>query len=192
LSKAGAREVAQVLHALAQRLAEPLDLDANRLGWALFSRYLRLVAVGVAAVLVLGFTAVYLHRRAHPNLAYHCSVVASSSNAWAPDPNRLVDGIVEVMGLHTNGGEQQWVVLDLGAVKRFDEIVVYNRPDCCEERAVPLRVEVSSDNQSYSLIAERLESFDKWTVGGLHTAGRYVRLSNTPPNFLHLAEVEIY
>jgi F5/8 type C domain len=104
----------------------------------------------------------------------------------------LVDGITDVMGVHTNGGEQQWVVIDLGAVKKFKRIVVYNRPDCCAERAVPLKVEVSNDNQNYTQIAERAESFDKWTIKDLDAEYRYIRLKNTPPNFLHLAEVEVY
>jgi hypothetical protein len=36
------------------------------------------------------------------------------------------------------------------------------------------------------------EIADKWTAKGLRAEGRYVRLLNTPPNFFHLAEVEIY
>jgi hypothetical protein len=173
-------------------LAEPLDFEAHRLGWALWRRWSRLAIAAVMVAVVVGVVATWLQKVSNVNLALHCHVSASSTNGWAPDANKLVDGITDVMGVHTNGGEQQWVVIDLGAVKKFDRIVVYNRPDCCAERAVPLKVEVSNDNQNYTQIAERTESFDKWTVKNPDAEYRYIRLKNTPPNFLHLAEVEVY
>ena len=76
--------------------------------------------------------------------------------------------------------------------QKIKKIVVSNRPDGYEERAVPLKVEVSKDNQNYTQVAERKETFDKWTARGLNAEGRYIRMKNTPPNFFHLAEVEIY
>jgi hypothetical protein len=57
---------------------------------------------------------------------------------------------------------------------------------------VPLKVEVSNDNQNFRQITERTEVFDKWSADDLHAEGRYLRLKNTPPNLFHLAEVEVY
>jgi hypothetical protein len=193
LRRAEREQFAATVHDLVLQLADPLDREANRLGWALFARWSRLALASVTVALVIGLGAVGLHIRLSPaNIALHRPVLASSTNDWAPDPNKLTDGITDVMGVHTNSGGQQWVVIDLGDVKKFQKLVVYNRPDCCSERAVPLRVEVSDDQKNYSVIAERQEPFDIWTVTGLHAKGRYIRLSNTPPNFLHLAEVEVY
>jgi hypothetical protein len=55
-----------------------------------------------------------------------------------------------------------------------------------------MKIEVSNDNVNWKQIAERKETFDKWTAKNLKAEGRYVRLKNTPPNYFHLAEVEIY
>jgi hypothetical protein len=150
----------------------------------------------VALVLVLAgsFGGKYLAKKfGKPNLALHAAVTTSSQfPGQGMDHSLLVDGDPDTLGFHTMDGGNQWVVIDLGKVQKFDKIVVYNRPDGFEERAVPLKVEVSKDNQNYKQIAERRESFDKWTVKGLHAEGRYIRMKNTPPNFFHLAEVEVY
>lgn len=192
LSSKERERFAAALHDFVLSLTEALDAEAERLDWALFARWSRLALAGVMVAVVVGLAAMGLYKRIVPNLALHRPVSASSTNAWAPDPNGLTDGITDVMGVHTNAGGQQWLVIDLGEVKEFDTVVVYNRPDCCAERAVPLRIQVSSDNRSYTQIAKRDESFDTWTATNLHAKGRYVRLENTPPNFLHLAEVEVY
>jgi hypothetical protein len=186
------KSFAVAVHDFAMDLAEPLDLAAHRLGWALFARWVRVSLAGLVAVAFIWFAASWLLERSSPNLALHRPVAASSTNGYGPDPNKLVDGITDEIAFHSNAGDQQWVVIDLGEVKKFDKIVVYNRPGCCAERAVPLKVEVSDDNQNFKQIAERVEIFDKWKARDLNAEGRYVRLKNTPPNFFHLAEVEIY
>ncbi len=182
------------LHDLVMRLAEPLEFEANRLGRALFARWSRVFVVGVALAVGLGFFGKWLNAKLEgPNLALHCAVTTSSQYpGQGVDHTLLVDGDPDTLGFHTNDGGQQWVVIDLGKVRKFHKIVVYNRSDGYEERAVPLKVEVSKDNINYAQIAERKKTFDKWTVKGLHAEGRYVRLKNTPPNFFHLAEVEIF
>lgn len=183
---------ARHLHDLVRNLLAPLELAAHGLSRALFARWSRVAALGVLLTIVVGYSTNWMLAKLRPNLALHRPVSASSLNGYGPDPSRLVDGITDEIGFHTNGGEQQWVVVDLGEVKRFDKIVVYNRPGCCAERAVPLKVEVSNDNRDFKEIAERVEVFHKWTAADLQAEGRYVRLRNTPPNFFHLAEVEIY
>jgi hypothetical protein len=180
------------LRELAQDLIEPLEVEANRLAWAVFARWSRIAVFATLLLAMLAWAGSWVRAKMSPNLAFHRPVFASSLNGYGPDATRLVDGITDEIGFHTNGGDQQWVVIDLGDVKKFDKIVVYNRPDCCGERAVPLKVEVSNDNRSFTQIAERSEVFDKWTVNHLRTEGRYIRLKNTPPNYFHLAEVEVY
>jgi hypothetical protein len=184
--------VARSLRDLVGALIASLEWEANRLGWALFARWSRIVVVGLLLLTLVGIAASWVGRRSHPNLARHRSVSASSLNGYGPDPSRLVDGITNEIAFHTNGGDQQWVVIDLGEVRRFEKVVVYNRPGCCADRAVPLKVEVSYDNLSFRQIAERTEVFEKWSAKNLHAEGRYLRLKNTPPNFFHLAEVEVY
>jgi hypothetical protein len=182
------------LHDLVMRLAEPLEIEANRLGRALFARWSRVLVVGLVLALGVGFTGKWLGKKlGGPNIALHAVVTVSSQYPnQGVDHSLLVDGDPETLGFHTLDGGQQWAVIDLGKVRKFNKIVVYNRPDGFEDRAVPLKVEVSKDNQNYTQVAERKETFDKWSAKGFHAEARYVRLKNTPPNFFHLAEVEIY
>jgi hypothetical protein len=185
---------AESVHDLVMRLAEPLEMEANRLGRALFSRWARVLL----AVLIVGGAVFWTGNKiaakfAKPNIALHRPVTVSSQfPGQGLDHTLLVDGDHDNLGFHTNIDPQSWVVIDLGEVKKFDKIVVYNRADGFEERAIPLKIEVSNDNVNWKQIAERKETFDKWTAKHLKAEARYVRLKNTPPNYFHLAEVEIY
>jgi len=181
------------LHQLAEALAAPLHTEANRLGLALVSRWTRVAVVGVVLAAGLGLGGNWLvGKLSGPNIALHKTVTTSSQFPWdGKEPAKLVDGDTDNMGFHTNNDGQQWVVIDLGSVKKFDKIIVYNRPEY-QDRAVPLKVEVSKDGQDYKQIAERKETFDRWKVKGLRSEGRYVRFKNPPGNYLHLSEVEIY
>jgi hypothetical protein len=187
-------ECATGLHDLVMRMAEPLEIESNRLGRALFARWSRLILVGAALALGLGFAGNWASKKfGRPNIALHAAVTTSSQYpGQGTDHTLLVDGDPDTLGFHTQEGSQQWAVIDLGKVHKFNKIVVYNRADGFEERAVPLKIEVSNDNVTYNQVAERKEKFDKWTVRGLHAEARYVRLKNTPPNYFHLGEVEIY
>jgi hypothetical protein len=182
------------LHDLVMRLAEPLEVEAHRLGRALFARWSRVLAVAVVLFLAVGMGGRWVSKKLDgPNLALHAAVSTSSQfPGQGTDHTLLVDGDPDTLGFHTLEGAQQWVVIDLGKVCKIKKIVVYNRPDGYEERAVPLKVEVSKDNQTYTQVAERKETFDKWTARRLHAEARYIRMKNTPPNFFHLGEVEVY
>ena len=185
---------ASVVHGLASSLSEPLELQANRLGRALFARWSRMTGAALLLALFLGAAGIWLDKKfGTPNIALHCPVTISSQYpTQGTDHRLLVDGDRENMGFHTGSGSQQWVVIDLGWIRKFNNVVVYNRFDGYQERAVPLKLEVSKDNKNFTLLRERKETFDKWKAKDLHAEGRYLRLSNTPPNFFHLAEVEIY
>ena len=185
---------ADSVHDLVMRLAEPLEFEANLLGRALFSRWARVMV----AVLIVGGAFGWVGNKvaskfAKPNVALHRPVTTSSQFPGQGTAHTLlVDGDHDNLGFHTNIDTQSWAVIDLGAVKKFDRIVVYNRADGFEERAVPMKIEVSNDNTNWTQVAERKETFDKWTAKKLHAEARYVRLKNTPPNYFHLAEVEVY
>jgi hypothetical protein len=182
------------LHGLAVGLSAPLECEAGHLGSALFARWLRVTVAVLLLAGLFGVVGAWLDKKyGKPNLAFHRPVTVSSQFATEGTDHRLlVDGDRDNLGFHTESNGQQWVVIDLGAVRKFDKVVVYNRSDCCQERAVPLRLEVSKDNQKFTFLRQWQDVSDKWTAKGLQAEGRYVRLLNTPPNFFHLAEIEIY
>jgi hypothetical protein len=182
------------IHRLITRLIAPLDVEANRLRFALLVRRLRVGVTAAVMLLLLGLAGDKIAAKfAKPNLALHRPVsISSQYPGTPPDGAALVDGVRDILAFHTNSGPQQWALIDLGAVTKFDKIVIYNRPDGQHQRAVPLRIEVSNDAKTFSPLRERKETFDSVTFKGLNAQARYVRLLNTPPNYFHLAEVEIY
>jgi hypothetical protein len=182
------------LHNLVAKLIEPLEFEASRLGRALFARWTRVTIAGVVALAVVGFLVNWIASfMAKPNIALHSGVeVSSQYPGEGMDHTLLVDGDHSNLGFHTNCEGEQFVIIDLGAIRKFDKVVVYNRADGFQERAVPLKLEVSRDHQNFQLRAVKKEVFDKWTVSGLKAEARYLRLKNTAPNCFHLAEVEVY
>jgi hypothetical protein len=188
------RYLASGLRKLSAVLTDPLEFEANRVGRVLFVRWARIGAAAVAAIgLVLSAYGAYAKATAKPNIALHRPVTISSQfPGEGTDHDLLVDGDTTNLGFHTTAGPNQFVVIDLGTVKPISKVVVTNRADCCQERAVPLNLEVSNDGTSYHKIAERRELFDTWTADKLNTKARYVKLSLGASNFLHLSEVEVY
>ena len=64
-----------------------------------------------------------------------------------------MDGDLTNLGFHTIEAPNQNVTIDLGKVRRIFRVVVYNRADCCQQRAVPLKIEVSQDNKKFRQVA---------------------------------------
>ena len=183
--------VAGAMACLAKGLCEPLDRDVRRVGGVLFLRWLKtsvalLVAIG-------GLTLAIVKVTARPNLALHRPVtVVTPHPEHGRDSSLLVDGDVTNLGFHTIDAANQNVTIDLGRVQRISRVVVYNRSDCCKERAVPLKIEVSEDGGKFRKVAERKEQFDKWKADFPSTKARYVRLTDMSTAAFHLAEVEVY
>lgn len=93
---------------------------------------------------------------------------------------------------HTRTESSPWVSFDLGAGASIERIRVRNRPDCCQERAVPLVVECSLDEVTWREVARRNAPYFSWTATFPRTASRYVRLRVPRESVLHLAEVEMW
>ena len=188
------RYLASALRKLALALSEPLEREASLVGRVLFTRWAR---IGAAALVLLAIawpiSGAIEKKFAKPNIALGRSVTSSSQFADAAlDHPLLVDGDRTNLGFHTKNAPNQWVMIDLGSTQNISRVVVYNRVDCCQERAVPLRLEVSDDGINFKTVVDRTEEFEVWTAKGLDAKGRYLRLRHLGANFLHFAEVEVY
>lgn len=188
------RHLASALRKMATALSDPLEREAALLGRVLFMRWAR---IGGAVLVVLAAAwaiwGAIDKQFAKPNLALGRPVTISSQYGdVATDHTLLVDGDKTNLGFHTENGPNQWVTIDLGSPKNITKVVVYNRSECCQERAIPLRLEVSEDGTNYRKVADRTEEFDVWTAKGFSEKARYVRLRHLGSNFLHFSEVEIY
>ena len=187
------RAAARVLRVVTRALLAPLAADARLVPRVWLARWLRigLSAAAVLAVLLAGFFRYVVAT----NLALHRPVTVSSSysEGGVPyDPKAVVDGNTSNIGFHTQRGGQQYVTIDLGTAHRIRTVVAYNRTDCCGEKAIPLRIEVSENGTAYREVALRSKPFDVWKATFSPVDARYVRLTSLSGDYFHLAEVEVY
>lgn len=91
---------------------------------------------------------------------------------------------------HTESDASPWVEYDLGAPTALREVTVENRSDCCDERAIPLLVEVSDDQLTWKSVASRNEPFSRVVLGFNPVTARYLRLRVNKPGYMHLEGVE--
>ncbi len=194
LSEEETREATDALGQFARQLHRGLASDVDRLRRTMLLRWLRIgLASSVVAAGVWGIAVLAGPPAPGTNLALHRRVTTSSAFPNEPAKGaQLVDGNRTNIGFHTNKGANQFVIIDLGSVERVSRVDVYNRVDCCKERAVPLRIDVSRDQKDYRQVAMRDDPFEVWQANFPPTKARYVRLTDLKNDYFHLMEVEVY
>jgi hypothetical protein len=135
-----------------------------------------------------------------PNLALNRPAKQSSTSQWsqANDAQGAVDGNVSGgFGFHTESQPNPWWQVDLGAVRALTEIRIFNRRDCCSERARTLQVLLSNDGVSWRRVYSNPGTIFgadgaplRVSVKGL--SARFVRLQLAEANYLHLDEVQVF
>jgi hypothetical protein len=91
----------------------------------------------------------------------------------------------------TEAGYEPWVEIDLGAPKTVQRVDVANRSKCCQDRAVPLVIELSTDQKTWSQVARKDEEFNSWTAKFRPKVARFVRLKVLRNSYLHLKSVAV-
>jgi hypothetical protein len=180
------------MRAVAESLAMPLAEAAfglRRLLWV--RRVWWSLALLVGGALVWGAVAAVARR---PNLALHRPVSVSDRDpVFGVDPQQVVDGDRSNLGFHTSSRANTTLTIDLGAVKSLTRAVVFNRADCCQERAGPLSLQLSTDGSAYETMGRRTDAFLEWSVPfAAGTKARYVRVVHESKDIFHLSEVEVY
>lgn len=142
------------------------------------------------------------------NLALGSSATQSSTQGpeWgadkAIDGNRSGDVTADSL-TQTFSEPEAWWELDLGSEANIEEVVLWNRTDCCAARLSNFEVFVSSDPfTSTSLAATQAQpgvtGYPIATLGSpsitipVNRAGRYIRVQLTGTEILTLAEVEVH
>jgi len=144
------------------------------------------LVVGAATLLVAN-----LHRKAAPTLTKDALVTLSSRDPSSPDPAHVIDGDTFQLGFQTQSQQGPWVQLDLGSEKLVHHVVVYNRLDCCRERAVPLVIKLSHDGSSFTQVARVEDPFDRWDAKIPPQNARFVRAELLKFDILHFNEIEV-
>lgn len=93
---------------------------------------------------------------------------------------------------HTQEEDSPWFELDLGAPTSISAATVRNRTDCCQDRAIPLVLEVSDDQATWREVARRDAAFVTWNVEFPSQTARYVRARALRRTILHLDGVLVH
>lgn len=93
---------------------------------------------------------------------------------------------------HTQEEESPWFEIDLGAAASISAATVRNRTDCCQDRAIPLVLEVSDDKATWREVAKREAAFVTWNVEFPAQTARYVRARALRRTILHLDGVLVH
>lgn len=192
LSQTERRNLTAALTAHAWRLAGPLHEATRGTRTWLWRRTRRLLLLATPLVVLLGsilHTALKPHNWAR---GAKVSVIDEFPNPHT-DPAGLVDGDQLEVGFHTTVRTNSWVVIDLGQVRSISRVEIFNRRDCCHERAVPLLVQGGLDEKTFVDWGSRQHSFTHWTLRLAQPQRvRFIRLERKGRNAFHLAEVEAY
>jgi len=179
------------LRSIAFALGDPLENSARAARRQRAARLLRRAAVCCVLAAVLGWGLASALRR--PNLALRRPVAVQSSDPiFHINPAQVVDGDRTNLGFHTTTRDPKSVTIDLQVPRHIRRIDVYNRLDCCQDRAVPLSIEVSSDGQRFTRVAHRERRFALWKVKLSPLEVRWVRLVDEGDQAFHLSEIEVY
>jgi len=148
--------------------------------------------LGLAIVVTAAtFVVAELDHKIGPNLASGAIVMISSRDLASPDPAHVIDGDASLFAFHTRAEQNPWVLLDLRREKVVRHIIVYNRLDCCRERAVPLVLKVSHDSQNFTEVARMNEPFGKWDAEVPLQSTRFIRAELQKFGILYLNEIEV-
>jgi hypothetical protein len=184
VAEAGLRVVQALLEAV-----NPAERALSRLRW----RRVAVLATGFA--LLAGLTALIVSLMAPPARA---DIAANkpwrASSAYS---GYVASGVKPVVPeapafFCTNEDNEAWWLVDLQAPTRVDAATIVNRADCCLERATPLVLEVSLNNQTWREVSRRTELFRTWNPTFAPVSARYVRLRALRKTFLHMKDVRLH
>jgi hypothetical protein len=180
------------LRALALELFARREAPERQLARGVRAAWSRIVCVlATTTVVFVGATVLASHEALGPDLANGRPWKASSALMICDVKHATCGGKVTEIFFHTQEETSPWVSFDLGASKTVRRVDVRNRVDCCQERAVPLVVEVSEDEQQWTEVAARDETFSHWTARFVPIHARFVRLRVAKTTTLHLEGVAI-
>ncbi len=171
-------------------LLTALDVRARLIPRLQRERYARF-AGAVVAVAALAVLVPWLTHVLGPNLAEVAPWRTSSANGELPASGigfHPPEGRFNIF-FNTREEASPWIEFDLGAVRNVSYLSVNNRMDCCQERAAPLALEVSTDRTRWTEVVRQTERFYYWREWFAPRPARFVRLRALRPTQLHLGSV---
>lgn len=176
------------VHTLIARKVEP----ETRVGRLLLQRAVRTFgALALLAALIITLVVSIQRSRLQPDLAAGKPWRSSSTfETCKPQEHYCASAKTDIF-FHTLEEQEPWVEIDLKAPTGFAVVDVTNRSDCCPDRAVPLVIEVSNDQEKWREVARRTDTFAEWRAKFKPQKARYVRLRALRRTLLHLEKVAV-
>jgi len=188
------KATARRLHAFAERLIEPLagPQRARELTWI---RRVKLVSLGLVVLVGLGFAVRAFKAEYDLSMDMAPSASWTASSRYEPEctchsPEQSCESCPSFF-FCTAQEDRPSIVFDLHSLRTLSAVVVENRRDCCFDRALPLVVQVSTDQTHWKTVATRKEEFDTWRADFRTEEARWVKLYVARRDFLHLAKVQL-
>jgi len=186
-------ELATRLAGFVSELLNPLRSERVRVARILMLRLVRLGSVALAlAALSIGIWKARGWYDEWRDLAPRASWTTSSLYpvGGCPQPAQTCKESPYYF-FHTYQEDSPFVLFDLGKEKTLSSVVIENRLDCCNDRAVPLLIEVSSDNRRWKKVKRRDAVFTTWKAKFPAVRARYVKIRVQGPGILHLSRVRL-
>jgi hypothetical protein len=182
------------LHTFAERLIEPLAAPERAQERAWVVRFQWFIAA-VVVLIALGFVGRSLKQQhdLKSDLAPSASWKASSHfepECACESPEQSCAACPNFF-FCTAAEDHPFIVFDLHSIQSLSGVVVDNRRDGYTERAVPLVVQVSADKKHWKTVAKRTEDFTTWRADFETERVRWVKLSVSRHDFLHLSKVRL-
>lgn len=148
-------------------------------------------ALGVLSLLVIAWPRVLDRWYDRQDLArgkpWTASSLAEEDNCESP-AQRCGNGS---FFFHTKREKDPWLMVDLESTQRVSSVLVRNRRDCCRDRAVPLVIELSTDQEHWTEVARNDEQFGEWKATFEPVEARWVKLSVPRKTWLHLRRLRV-
>ncbi|WP_417624121.1 discoidin domain-containing protein [Paremcibacter congregatus] len=91
---------------------------------------------------------------------------------------------------HTGFEMNAWWEVDLGAMIAIDDIVIWNRTDCCVDRLNNFSVFL--DGALIGAYNQQNGPTPSWSLNNVGQTGQVVRVQLNDRDYLHLAEVQVF
>lgn len=180
------------VHALLRGTEGAVDASGG-VGGVLAQRWLRAAAAFSLLLLIALAAGSGMYRLwIGPDLAQGTLWTLSSKWIDCHPENRDCGGYRTRIFFHTDFQDNPWFELDFGKVQQIGRVRVENRDDCCQERAVPLIVEVQDEKKQWHEVARRNEVFQEWSVRFPPVQARVLRLRVANRIMFHLSRVQVW
>jgi hypothetical protein len=177
----------EIAHSTVKRAQEPIRALAA--GLAVFASAL---AVATVLVLLVGCAlSPHWKGRLFPRDLAAGKPWVTNSTAYGLPASGFGPSSSEPLFFHTGIINNPHVDIDLGAEHTIRSIEVENRPDCCQERALPLDVKVLV-GETWQLVAERRAYFSTWSYDITPVRAQKIRFERPGSSVFHLKRISVY